>query len=156
MAFSAPQATVAAAAAIGALCGFDSHYHQSDRHNEEHHFQQNGEVNGKSRELAVHGKQRPSKVGRLPPVFAPEFDGLHCYETLVWQWGTWAFSSIKNCNSIIVIWRFWIWRFLSNASGTAYISFRLWTFGLHLRLQEGNKFGFGGPQQLISLLFLMS
>lgn len=83
---STPLAAVAAAAAaIGAFCGFDSHYHQSDRHNENphSHFHQNSEVNGKSRELAVDGKGMPSKVRRLSPVFAPEFDGLHCYETLV-------------------------------------------------------------------------
>nr|ADE76076.1 unknown [Picea sitchensis] len=93
MAVSTPLVTVAAAfAAIGALYGFDSHYHQSDRHwffcalqNESPHSQQNSEVNGKSKESAVDGKGRPSKVGRLSPVFAPEFDGLHCYETLVRQ-----------------------------------------------------------------------
>lgn len=76
MAVNTPVFTIAAAvAAIGAFCRFESHRLPStsdtDGHHDQSYSRQGGELNGKA-------KKERATVG-----FAPEFDGLHCYETLV-------------------------------------------------------------------------
>ena len=60
------------ASAIGAFCGFDSYGHRHE-----------AEVKKKSGEVPPPDAKRPSKKERHGPVFAPEFDGLFCYETLI-------------------------------------------------------------------------
>lgn len=79
MAVTTPLFTIAAAvAAIGAFCCFESHRHPSTRtatdtgilHNERY-GRLDSELNGKAKEE------------RLLARFAPQFDGLYCYETLV-------------------------------------------------------------------------
>jgi len=65
-----------AVAAIGAFCSFESHRLPStksdtDAHHNQSHSRQDGELNGKAKEE------------RAAVRFAPQFDGLHCFETLV-------------------------------------------------------------------------
>lgn len=69
-----PLFTIAAAvAAIGAFWSFESHRHPSttDTHHDKSYSRQNGELNGKSEE------------SRRAVGFAPQFDGLHIYESLI-------------------------------------------------------------------------